>query len=138
MPHSPRLHDGQLWLLQSGTGEFGRIDRDTGTFEPICFLQGFARGLAFLGDHAVIGVSMPRQDRTFDGLALNERLEAEGVTPQCYLAVVNLRTGDVEHRLSIDGVVSELYDVVAIPHVTRPMALGFKTDEIRFAIKPLT
>src|SRR5262249_29478043 len=23
MPHSPRLHDGRLWLLNSGTGEIG-------------------------------------------------------------------------------------------------------------------
>jgi uncharacterized protein (TIGR03032 family) len=23
MPHSPRLHDGKLWVLNSGTGEFG-------------------------------------------------------------------------------------------------------------------
>ena len=27
MPHSPRLHDGRLWLLNSGTGELGRVDR---------------------------------------------------------------------------------------------------------------
>ena len=38
---------------------------------------------------------------------------------------------DVVHWLRIEGVVSELYDVVVLPGVTRPMALGFKTDEIR-------
>jgi hypothetical protein len=27
--------------------------------------------------------------------------------------------------------VSELYDVAVLPQVNRPMALGFKTDEIR-------
>ena len=26
MPHSPRLYDGKLWLLNSGTGEFGTVD----------------------------------------------------------------------------------------------------------------
>ena len=46
MPHSPRLHRGRLWLVQSGTGEFGHIDLATGRFEPVCFLQGFARGVA--------------------------------------------------------------------------------------------
>ena len=137
MPHSPRLRDGKLWLLQSGTGEFGHVDLDTGKFEPICFLQGFARGVAFLGDHAIIGVSRPRENRTFDGLVLNERLEKEGAEPVCALCVVNLKTGDIEHRLSIEGVVQELYDVVALPGLIRPMALGFKTDEIRFAVKPI-
>ena len=66
MPHSPRLHRGRLWLVQSGTGEFGHVDLRPGRFEPVCFLQGYARGLAFLGDHAVIGVSRPRENRTFE------------------------------------------------------------------------
>ena len=115
MPHSPRLRGGRLWLVQSGTGEFGHVDRATGRFEPVCFLQGFARGVAFVGDHAIIGVSRPRENRTFDGLKLNERLEREGVGPLCYLAVINLTTGDVEHQLKLEGVVEELFDVTALP-----------------------
>ncbi len=31
----------------------------------------------------------------------------------------------------MEGIVEELYDVVTLPGVRRPMALGFKTDEIR-------
>lgn len=136
MPHSPRLYQGTLWLLQAGTGEFGRVDLDTGRFEPLCFLPGFARGMAFVGDHAVIGLSRPRENRTFDGLALNERLEAEGVSAQCAICVVNLRTGDIEHRLEIGGIVEEIYDVNLLPDVIRPMALGFRNNEIRVTIKP--
>jgi len=136
MPHSPRLYRDTLWMLQAGTGEFGKIDRDTGRFEPLCFLPGFARGLAFTGDHAVIGLSRPRENRTFSGLALNERLEAEGVGAQCAICVVNLRTGDIEHRLEIGGIVEEIYDVNLLPGTLRPMALGFRTEEIRFAVKP--
>jgi len=136
MPHSPRLHRDRLWLVQSGTGEFGHVDLATGRFEPVCFLQGFARGVAFIGDHAVIGVSRPRENRTFEGLALNERLAREGVGPLCYLAVVNLATGDVEHRLVIEGVVEELYDVAVLPGVIRPMVIGFRSDEIRFLVRP--
>jgi len=63
-------------------------------------------------------------------------LASEGVAPRCQLAVVNLETGDVEHTLAIEGVVQELYDVGALPGVKRPMAIGFKTDEIRFQIRP--
>lgn len=136
MPHSPRLYQGNLWLLQAGTGEFGRIDIETGKFEPLCFLPGFARGMAFVGDHAVIGISRPRENRTFNGLELNERLEAEGVSPRCAICVVNLRTGDIEHRLEIGGIVEEIYDVTVLPGITRPMALGFRSEEIRFAVKP--
>jgi uncharacterized protein (TIGR03032 family) len=38
MPHSPRLHDGRLWLLNSGAGEFGFVDMKSGKFESIAFL----------------------------------------------------------------------------------------------------
>ncbi len=136
MPHSPRLYRDTLWMLQAGTGEFGRIDLATGRFEPVCFLPGFARGLAFIGDHAVIGLSRPRENRTFEGLVLNERLEREDVAPKCAICMVNLKTGDLEHRLEIEGVVQELYDVAVLPGITRPMALGFRSEEIRFVIRP--
>ncbi len=141
MPHSPRLHNGQLYIIQSGTGEFGRIDTASGRFEPMCFLPGFARGVCFIGHHAVIGVSRPRQkdgrrDKTFEGLALDDRLAQAGVSPTCMLAVVNLETGDMEHSLEITGAVQELYDVTALTGIRRPMVLGFKTPEIRFMIRP--
>jgi uncharacterized protein (TIGR03032 family) len=110
MPHSPRLRRGRLCLLESGTGEFGHVDLPSGRFEPVCFLQGYARGVAFLSDSVVIGVSRPRENRTFEGLALNERLAREAVGPLCHLAVVNLATGDVEHRLMIEGAVRSWSD----------------------------
>ncbi len=137
MPHSPRLYRGDLWMIQSGSGEFGRVDLDSGRFEPLCFLPGFARGLSFTGKYAVIGLSHPREGRTFEGLALNERLKAEGVSHKCAICVVNLETGDLEHRLEIEGVVQELYDVAVIPKVRRPSLLGFRSDEIRFMVKPV-
>ena len=136
MPHSPRLHRETLWMIQAGTGEFGRIDEQAGRFEPVCFLPGFARGLSFIGDHAVVGLSRPRENGTFTGLALDERLAAEGAEPQCGVCVINLKTGDVEHRLTFGGLVEEIYDVQVLPGIRRPMALGFRSDEIRFAVLP--
>ncbi|MEM8842216.1 MAG: TIGR03032 family protein, partial [Pseudomonadota bacterium] len=130
IPNSPRLHDGKLWLLQSGTGEFGVIDPATGAFETVCFLPGYARGLAFVNNYAVIGLSRPRNGVAFDGLPLRERLERDGAEPQCGLAVVNLKTGHIEHRLLIDGVIDELCSVAVLPGVRRPMAVGVHTDEI--------
>ncbi len=45
------------------------------------------------------------------------------------------RHGATEHWLRIEGVVRELYDVVALPGVVRPQMLGFKTDEIRRVLR---
>ncbi|MBS0123122.1 TIGR03032 family protein [Thetidibacter halocola] len=136
MPHSPRWHDGTLYVLQSGSGEFGRMDLATGRFEPICFLPGFARGIALTGTHAIIGVSRPRRQAAFEGLALEDRLGRTGQEPQCMIAVVDLHSGEIAHSLVIEGVVRELYDVAIIPRVRRPKLLGFATPEIRFQIRP--
>jgi uncharacterized protein (TIGR03032 family) len=136
MPHSPRWHDGKLWLLDSGNGNFGYVDLAAGRLEPVAFCAGYARGLCFLDGFALIGLSRPReQSGTFQGLALDERLAEKGAEARCGIAVVDLRSGDVVHWLRIEGVVDELYDVIALPGVRRPMAIGIKTDEIRRVIR---
>lgn len=131
MPHSPRWRQGKLWLLNSGTGDFGYVDMAQGRFVPVAFCPGYMRGLAFHGEFALVGLSRPRHNRTFAGLPLDDRLKAHKAEPRCGIQVIDLRTGDAVHWLRIEGVVEELYDVVVLPAVRRPMALGFKTDEIR-------
>ncbi len=131
MPHSPRWHQGKLWLLDSGSGFFGYADLDAGCFVPVCFCPGYLRGLSFHGDFALVGLSKPRHNKTFSGLALDANLKSRNAEPRCGVQVIDLRTGDAVHWLLMEGLVDELYDVVALPGVRRPMALGFKTDEIR-------
>ncbi len=134
MPHSPRVHDGKFWLLNSGTGEFGWVDIKAGRFEPVCFCPGYLRGLAFTGQFAVVGLSESRHNKTFDDLPLKEQMATRQAEPRCGLQVIDLRTGDIVHSLRISGIVEELYDVVTLPGVIRPMALGFVSDEIRRVI----
>jgi uncharacterized protein (TIGR03032 family) len=135
MPHSPRWHDGRLWLCNSGTGEVGTVDLKAGRFEPVCFCPGYLRGLAFLGHFAVAGLSKPRENRTFSGLALDEALTSRKAVPRCGLQVIDLRSGDIVQWVRLEGVVHELYDVIGLPGAIRPMAIGFQTDEIRRVIK---
>lgn len=131
MPHSPRWHNEHLWLLDSGNGEFVKLNPETGNKEAVCFCPGYARGLAMQGNYAVLGLSKPRHNKTFTGLALNERLEEKKVSPRCGLQIVNLNTGDAEHTLSIEGIVEEIYDVVILPNIQTPMAIGLKNTEIQ-------
>ncbi|MEA2626927.1 MAG: hypothetical protein QOD06_2972, partial [Candidatus Binatota bacterium] len=119
MPHSPRVHGGRLWVLSSGTGELGTVDRATGRFEPVAFFPGYVRGLTFAGDSAIVGLSKPRHDRTFSGLALDDRLREKDAEARCGLWVVDLRSGVVAHWLELEGVVAELYDVQVLPGVAR-------------------
>ena len=134
MPHSPRLYRGKLWLLESGSGQFGYVDLERGRFEPVAFCPGYGRGLAFAGDFAVVGLSRARQNRTFSGLALDTELQTRQAEARCGLAIIDLRTGDAVHWLRISGLIDELYDVVVLPGIRRPMAVGLQSDEIRRVI----
>jgi uncharacterized protein (TIGR03032 family) len=130
MPHSPRVHEGKLYMHNSGTGWMGTVDLSRGAFEPIVFCPGYLRGLAFHGGYAIVGLSKPR-DRTFTGLTLDSELKKREAEPQCGLQIIDLKNGDVKHWVKVEGVVTELYDVSVLKGVIRPMALGFKTDEIQ-------
>ena len=126
MPHSPRLHEGRLYVLNAGTGELGLVDTAAGRFHPLAFLPGFARGLALVGGHALVGLSLPRQNAVFSGLPLDDRLKAERLEPQCALVVVDLASGEALHWLRLGGVVRELYDVAVLPMACRPMLVGLQ------------
>ncbi|MCP4211881.1 MAG: TIGR03032 family protein [Halieaceae bacterium] len=130
MPHSPRLHDGKLWLLNAGSGDLGYVDQEKAEFVPVAFCPGFARGLVFHKHYAIVGLSKPRRVKAFEGLSLDDKLAAKDVDALCGLVVIDTRTGNVAHWVEVEGIVSELYDVAVLPGVKQPMALGFKSDEI--------
>ncbi len=131
MPHSPRWYRDRLWLLDAGTGYFGYLDLASGKFERVTFCPGFARGLTFAGKYAVVGISLPRHDPTFQGLPLQQNLEAAQVSARCGLLVIDLESGDVVQWMRMEDPIRELYDVLVLPGVKRPRLVGFKTDEIR-------
>lgn len=133
MPHSPRWHQGKLWLLNSGTGELGWIEQER--FQPLCALPGFVRGLAFAGGCAVVGLSKLRSPQ-FTGLPLEERLQAEG-QPQgcCGIRVIDLANGNVLHSLDLPEPIDELFDVAVLEHCRQPQALGLVDDAIDCLVK---
>ena len=93
------------------------------------------RGLLFHGDFAILGRSKSRENRTFPALELDQNLKASDAEARCGIQIIDLNSGDVVHWLRIEGVVTELYDVISLPGVVRPQALGFKTDEIRRVLR---
>jgi uncharacterized protein (TIGR03032 family) len=134
MPHSPRLHEGRLWVLNSGRGELGTVDPANGAFTPVAFCPGYARGLAFAGRYAVIGLSRPRGNQTFEGLELEERLKEKDAAPRCGLLIVDVEAGRTVQWLRFEHVIDELYDVAILPGVAQAEAIGFRGDEIEQAV----
>ncbi len=97
MPHSPRLHDGKLYISNAGTGEVGEVELASGRFNPIAFCPGFVRGLGFVDNYLLVGLSLPRQHRDFSGLPLDDRLKETGQAPQCMIQVIDLKSGTAAH-----------------------------------------
>ena len=125
MPHSPRLHQGELWVLNAGTGDLGVVAMKDGKgrFEPRVFCPGFLRGLAFHGNYAFVGLSKPRYQR-FEGLALDSRLKERDSEPWCGLQVIDLSSGACVDWFRIDGDVAEIYDIAVLPEFACPMTLS--------------
>lgn len=130
MPHSPRWHDGRLWVLNSGSGELGWIDEKKKTFNAIAFFPGFLRGLAFHNGHAIVTLSKPRYER-FDGLELAARLEEKDADPWCGVQIISLTSGDVVQWIRFDGAITELFDVCVLRNVKNPLTIGLNTAELK-------
>lgn len=130
MPHSPRVHNGQLWLLESGSGYLCRFDPTTRRLERVVLCSGYTRGLTFVGDYALVCTSRPRHGIHFAGLEIEQNLAAARAQPKCSLQVVSLKDGKITHELIFEGDVSELYDVAVLPGIKRPSMVGFYGDEL--------
>jgi uncharacterized protein (TIGR03032 family) len=129
MPHSPRVHRGELYVLNSGTGGLLRVDRKTGETEEVAFCPGFVRGLSFHGDFAIVGLSRPRYKR-FEGLALDQRLADADSEPWTGIQIINLKTGAVAEWFRIDGSIAEVYDTGFVPDVGCGMSISLGSGEL--------
>jgi uncharacterized protein (TIGR03032 family) len=86
-PHSARLHDGTVWVDNSGYGELSWLAGER--FEPFARLPGWTRGLCFAGDVAFVGTSrvIPRFRQYAPGLDVEHSV--------CAVHAVDLRSGGV-------------------------------------------
>ncbi len=135
MPHSPRLHDGRLWLLESGTGQLVLVDAATGRRQTVAEMPGFTRGLALCGPYAFVGLSKIRKTSAMDGVPLADRREQL----KCGVAAVDLRSGQIIAFLEFQTAVEEIFDVQLLPGLRFPEVIGFQQETIQhtFVIPPV-
>jgi uncharacterized protein (TIGR03032 family) len=127
MPHSPRWHDGRLWLLESGTGRLVLVDLADGRRQVVTELPGFARGLAFAGPYAFVGLSKIRPTSAMDGVPLAERRNEL----KCGVAVVDVRAGRVIALLEFQTAVEEIFDVQVLAGLRFPEVVGFQKEAVQ-------
>ena len=128
MPHSPRWHDGTLWVLESGTGRLLRVEAGGGGCRTVTEgLQGFARGLGVHGPYAFAGLSKIRATSAMDGVPLAERRGElkSGV------AAIDLRTGGVVAAIDFETAVEEVFDVQVLAGSRFPEVLGFQKETVQ-------
>ena len=120
MPHSPRVHQNELYVLNSGHGTLESVDRATGKTEIIESVPGYTRGLALLGPFAFVGMSQIRETSVFGGVPIAEKRDEL----RCGVAVIDLRTGQSVAYLEFLTGVQEIFDVQIAPGLANPFLSG--------------
>lgn len=128
MPHSPRLHNGDLYVLNSGAGELVKINTSDRTRDVIARVPGFARGLDFIGDIAIVGLSRIRESAVFGGLPLQK----QHTELCCGVALINIQTGTMEGYCWFKSGIEELFSIVFLPGFCNSIVIGAnaKADEL--------
>jgi uncharacterized protein (TIGR03032 family) len=126
MPHSPRWHEGQLWVLESGTGGVLVVDQATGRRENILQLPGFTRGLGLADHYAFVGLSKIRPTSAMDGVPIATRREEL----KCGVAAIDLESGALVGILEFQTAVEEIFDVQIIPGIRFPEVVGFLKESL--------
>jgi uncharacterized protein (TIGR03032 family) len=132
MPHSPRWHEGRLWVLNSGAGELLVADPDGTDPEPqsVCSLPGYLRGLCFVGPYALVGMCKIREKHVFGGLPVQGRYERL----LCGVAIIDLRSRSQVAMFEFTAGCEELYDVHFLPGILRPTILNLEKPAVRQAV----
>jgi uncharacterized protein (TIGR03032 family) len=121
MPHSPRLHDGKLWMLESGFGRLSVVETASGRLQEVAMLQGFTRGLDFFGPYAFVGLSFVRPSSGFEGLPISK----DQTRLQCGVIVIDIRSGQQVASVIFQSGVIEIFAVQVLPGIRCPAVSGY-------------
>lgn len=127
MPHSPRVHNGKVYLCESGTGKVLEYDPGTREVAEVITLQGFPRGLNFYGPLMFVGLSKVRASDIKNPIPLSIKHEEtfSGVW------VVNLEENREVAHMKFTGDVDQLYDIAIIPDAVAPALMTVGDSLIR-------
>ena len=125
MPHSPRLHQGRLFVLNSGEGQLCQIEAGSGRLQTIENLPGYTRGLALTGQFAFVGLSKIRETNVFGGLPIGERPDQL----RCGVGIIDLVSGRTVATFQFHSGVDEIFAVEVLPGFLNPLLAGASLDE---------
>jgi uncharacterized protein (TIGR03032 family) len=112
-PHSARLHQGELWVDDSGYGRLAVVREERLT--TVARLPGWTRGLTFAGEVAFVGTSrvIPRFAHYAPGLDVGASM--------CAVHALDVRSGQVLGSIHWPAG-NQIFDIAVLP---RSVTLGF-------------
>ena len=109
MPHSPRMLESNLIVLESAAGKLLQIDRDNGKAECILEVPNLLRGITLAKDHIFLAFSKARSSsKLFKDLPVSQYANTAGIL------VLDKRSMKVKGKLSYQTTVEEIYDIQSI------------------------
>lgn len=130
MPHSPRWHQGRLWVLNSGDGGIGIVDQAAGKYEQVAVLPGFTRGFGIRDRFAFVGLSQVRESAIFSGIKIAQKPEEERWSG---VAVVDLSSGEPVAWLRFEDAVQEVFAVSVLPNLLWPDLINDNSEMINLS-----
>ncbi|MCH8545329.1 MAG: TIGR03032 family protein [Cryomorphaceae bacterium] len=129
MPHSPKLINGELYVLLSATGEIAKINREKGDYEVIAKPGGFLRGMCAHGEYLFVAHSKLRKNSsTFAKLPISDEAQ------QCGIIAIHLPTKSIVGKMFYEMSVDEIYDITLFNGIRRPNILNTITDSYQAAL----
>jgi uncharacterized protein (TIGR03032 family) len=129
LPHSPRLFEGELFLLDSGYGRVLRVDPRAGKTATLAELPGFTRGLDRYGDILFVGLSRIRERPGGD-----PPIAEQSIDLVCGIAALDRRNGRILGLLKFVDSYDEIFDIKVLPNFTRGGMLSTDDDGHRRAL----
>ncbi len=119
MPHSPRIINNELYLLQSSKGEVIKVNTKEKSYKTVARVPGMLRGMTEYGNYVFIGVSKPRKrSKTFSKLPKEFQKQSAGII------VFYKPNWSLVGEIKYSTTVNEIYDLQILPNILRPNILN--------------
>lgn len=125
MPHSPRIYNDHLYILESGSGKLLRVVPNENRAELIYNFNCFVRGMSFYKHIAVIGKSKIRDhSKDFDDLHVKENSRYAGVI------FFDMDSKEVMGEINYESDVDEIFDVQVLENTRNPVIISAQLERM--------
>jgi uncharacterized protein (TIGR03032 family) len=129
MPHSPRIINGDLYVLESGKGRLLKVDPEACTYDVVydfgCFVRGMSEqdGLMFIAKSQIRSTS-----KDFNDLDVKENSKKAGII------LFDLNKKEVLGEIEYENTVEEIFDVQIIKDYLKPVVLTSQAEKYKQVI----